>query len=106
MSSEPEPRILISRKEIAIAVEKLAAEITRDYLGKYPLLVGILKGSFMFMADLVRHLDLPLEIDFVRLSSYGGTRSSGKVSQVQGLRTPVKGRDVLLIEDIVDTGLT
>ena len=106
MSSEPEPRILISRKEIATAVEKLAAEITRDYLGKYPLLVGILKGSFMFMADLVRHLDLPLEIDFVRLSSYGGTRSSGKVSQVQGLLTPVKGRDVLLIEDIVDTGLT
>ena len=106
MSSEPEPRILISRKEIATAVEKLAAEITRDYLGKYPLLVGILKGSFMFMADLVRHLDLPLEIDFVRLSSYGGTESSGKVSQVQGLLTPVKGRDVLLIEDIVDTGLT
>ena len=106
MSSEPEPRILISRKEIATAVEKLAAEITRDYLGKYPLLVGILKGSFMFMADLVRHLGFPLEIDFVRLSSYGGTESSGKVSQVQGLLTPVKGRDVLLIEDIVDTGLT
>ncbi|HUU08218.1 MAG TPA: hypoxanthine phosphoribosyltransferase [Dehalococcoidales bacterium] len=106
MSSEPEPRILISRKEIATAVEKLAAEITRDYLGKYPLLVGILKGSFMFMADLIRHLDFPLEIDFVRLSSYGGTESSGKVSQVQGLLTPVKGRDVLLIEDIVDTGLT
>jgi len=106
MSSEPEPRILISRKEIATAVEKLAAEITRDYLGKYPLLVGILKGSFMFLADLIRHLDFPLEIDFVRLSSYGGTRSSGKVSQVQGLLTPVKGRDVLLIEDIVDTGMT
>lgn len=106
MSSEPEPRILISRKEIAAAVEKLAAEITRDYLGKYPLLVGILKGSFMFLADLIRHLAFPLEIDFVRLSSYGGTKSSGKVSQVQGLLTPVKGRDVLLIEDIVDTGLT
>jgi len=106
MSSEPEPRVLISREQIAAAVKRLAAEITRDYLGKYPLLVGILKGSFMFLADLVRHLDFPLEIDFVRLSSYGSTKSSGKVSQVQGLLTPIKGRDVLLIEDIVDTGLT
>lgn len=107
MSSESNPRILISREEIAAAVRRLAAEISRDYLGKYPLLVGILKGSFMFMADLVRQLDLPLEVEFIRASSYGsGQESSGKVSQVQGLLSPIKGQDVLLIEDIVDTGLT
>jgi hypoxanthine phosphoribosyltransferase len=72
-----------------------------------PLLIGVLKGSFVFMSDLIRRLDLPLDLDFVRLSSYGATReSSGKVRVVQGIRTPVKGRDVLIVEDIVDTGIT
>ncbi len=107
MKSQPEPRILFSREEIEAAVKRLAAEIRQDYLGKSPVLVGILKGSFMFMADLVRLLDLPLEVEFVRLSSYGGgTESSGKVRVLQGLASPIKGRDVLVIEDIVDTGLT
>lgn len=106
MSSESEPCVLISREEIAVAVKKLAAEISRDYLGKYPLLVGILKGSFMFLADLIRHLDFPLEIEFVHVSSYSGTQSSGEVCQMQGLLSPIQGRDVLLVEDIVDTGLT
>ncbi len=106
MSSEPEPCVLIGREEIAAAVKKLAAEISRDYLGKYPLLVGILKGSFMFLADLIRHLDFPLEIEFVHVSSYSGTRSSGEVCRMQGLLSPIQGRDVLLVEDIVDTGLT
>jgi len=104
---EPETEVLLSRTEIAAAIDRLAAEVRRDYLGKCPLLVGILKGSFVFMADLVRRLDFPLEIDFVRLSSYGhGTESSGQVRVVQGLRSPVRGREVLVIEDIVDTGLT
>jgi len=107
MKSEPKPKILFSRKEIAAAVKRLAAEINRDYRGKNPLLIGILKGSFMFMADLVRLLDFPLEVDFIRLSSYGSSRESlGKIKVVPGLSTPVKGRDVLVIEDIVDTGLT
>ncbi len=107
MSSQPEPHILFSRQEIEAAVRKLAAEIRRDYQGKCPLLIGILKGSFMFMADLVRLLDFPLEVEFIRLSSYGrGKESSGKVKVVQGLRSQVRGRDVLVIEDIVDTGLT
>jgi hypoxanthine phosphoribosyltransferase len=107
MNSEAEPKILFSRKEIAAAVERLAAEIKRDYQGKNPLLIGVLKGSFMFMADLVRLLGFPLEVDFIRLSSYGsGQESSGKIKVVPGLSMPVKGRDVLVIEDIVDTGLT
>ena len=88
-------------------VERLAAEIRRDYQGKHPLLIGILKGSFMFMADLIRFLDFPLEVEFIRLSSYGGSKeSSGRIKVVQGLRSPIKVRDVLVIEDIVDTGLT
>ncbi len=107
MSSQPNLRVLVSRQEIAAAVEKLAAEISQDYQGKYPLLLGVLKGSFMFMADLVRLLDFPLEVDFVRLSSYGrGKESSGKVKVLQGLRSRVRSREVLVIEDIVDTGLT
>ncbi|MBM4446767.1 MAG: hypoxanthine phosphoribosyltransferase [Chloroflexi bacterium] len=103
----PQPKVLITQEEIRQAVAKLAAEIRWDYQGKQPLLIGILKGSFIFMADLVRELGLPVETDFVRLSSYGaGTETSGKVKVVQGLKTPIKGRDVIVIEDIVDTGLT
>ena len=66
MSSQPEPRILFNREEIEAAVKRLAAEIRKDYLGKHPILIGILKGSFMFMADLIRLLDFPLEVEFVR----------------------------------------
>jgi len=107
MVFQPQLRILISRGEIAKAVDRLASQINRDYQGKQPLLIGVLKGSFVFMADLIRQLNLPLELDFVRLSSYGAAReSSGKVRIVQGLKTPIKGRDVLVVEDIVDTGIT
>ena len=99
--------ILIERDEIAKAVNRLAREIESDYRDKQPLLVSVLKGAFIFTADLVRQMDLPLELDFVRLSSYGPSReSSGKVRIAQGVRTPVKGRDVLVVEDIVDTGIT
>ena len=98
---------LISRDEIDTAIRRLAEQLNRDYHGKNPLVIGILKGSFVFMADLVRLLEFPVEIDFVRLSSYGrGKETSGKVKVVNGLRTPVQGRDILVIEDIVDTGLT
>ncbi len=107
MSSQTKPQILFRRQEIEATVRKLAAEIRRDYQGKHPLLIGILKGSFVFMADLVRLLDFPLEVEFIRLSSYGrGKESSGKVKVVQGLHSQVSGREVLVIEDIVDTGLT
>ncbi len=107
MDFHPQLKILISRDEIANAVDRLASEIKRDYQGKQPLLIGVLKGAFVFMADLMRQLDLPLELEFVRLSSYGAAReSSGSVRVIQGLKTPIEGRDVLVIEDIVDTGIT
>jgi len=99
--------ILITKEGIEKEVTRLAQEISRDYQGKHPLLLGILKGSFVFMADLIRHLEIPVEIDFVSLSSYGSKKvTSGEIKVVQGLRSPVKGRDVLVIEDIVDNGLT
>ena len=107
MVSQSQLKVLINHREIDEAITRLAREIRRDYQGKRPLLVGVLKGSFMFMADLIRQLDLPLEVDFVKLSSYGAAKeTSGKVRVVQGLKTPVKGKDVLVIEDIVDTGIT
>jgi len=102
-----QPKVLITQDEIKQAVARLAAEIRQDYKSKEPLLVGILKGSFVFMADLIRQLELPVEVDFIKLSSYGaGRETSGKVKVVQGLKTPIKGKDVLVVEDIVDTGLT
>jgi hypoxanthine phosphoribosyltransferase len=107
MNSQPEPHILFTRDEIETTVKKLAAEISQDYDGKHPLLIGVLKGSFMFMADLIRHLDFPLEVEFITLSSYGRGRSTpGGIKVVQGLRSKVRSRDVIIIEDIVDTGLT
>lgn len=104
----PQLQPLLTPEEIKVAVERLAQEIERDYQSKNPLLLGVLKGSFMFMADLIRNLDMPLEVEFVALSSYGRGRkeSSGKVKVVRGMRTPIKGRHVLVIEDIVDTGMT
>lgn len=107
MEFQPKLRVCLPRTEIEATVSRLASEITRDYKGKHPFLIGVLKGAFVFMSDLVRLLDFPLDMDFIRLSSYGrGTQTSGRVRMVQGLRSPVKGRDVLVIEDIVDTGLT
>jgi hypoxanthine phosphoribosyltransferase len=103
-----ELRLLVSPQEISDVVERLAAEIQRDYQGKTPVLLGALKGSFVFMADLVRHLNIPLEVEFVMLSSYGRGRkeSSGEVKLVRGLCAPTRDRDILVIEDIVDTGIT
>ena len=107
MSSQAKLDSLLTGAEIQAAVKRLASEITRDYQDKYPLLISILKGSFIFMADLVRYLDFPLELDFIRLTSYGDkTHTSGEVKMVQSLSCPVAGRHVLLIEDIVDTGIT
>ena len=105
MSSKSEPQVLFSSQELETEVNKLAVEITRDYRDKNPLVVGILKGAFIFMADLVRLLEFPLEVEFVRLSSYGRGRSApGDLKVLQGISTPVRGRHVLVIEDIVDTG--
>ena len=107
MSTQPKLHILYNRREIEAAVKSLAGKIIKDYQDKSPLFIGILKGSFIFMADLVRLLEFPVEVEFIRLSSYGrGTKSSGKVKVVQGLRSEITGRNVLVVEDIVDTGIT
>jgi hypoxanthine phosphoribosyltransferase len=100
-------KIIVTREEIARRVAELAAEISRDYKDKNPLLIGVLKGSFVFMSDLVRSMNIPIEIDFIRLSSYGVcTESSGRIRVIKRLETPIKGRHVLVVEDIVDSGCT
>jgi hypoxanthine phosphoribosyltransferase len=107
MSSQAKLQVLLSRAELQSTVDKLAAAITRDYHDKNPLLLGILKGVFVFMSDLVRRLDFPLEIEFVRLCSYGsGRETSGSVKMVQDLELNIEGRHVLVVEDIIDTGIT
>ena len=106
MGSEPKLTLLFTRDEIEATVKKLAAEIRQDYHNKRPVLIGVLKGSFMLMADLIRLLDFPLEVEFVRLSSYGGGKSPGKIKLVHRLQSKIKDRHVLVIEDIIDTGLT
>lgn len=99
--------VFITQDQIKEKVNELAARIRQDYRYKNPLLVGALKGSFIFMSDLVRVLDIPLEVDFVSVSSYGaGKDSSGRIELRQDLKTPVENRDILLVEDIIDTGLT
>ena len=107
MKAESGLQILVSKAKIDATVKRLAAQIRADYAGEYPLLVGVLKGSFIFMADLVRSLNIPLQVDFIRLASYGtATRSSGKIALVHELSCIIQDRHVLVVEDIVDTGLT
>ncbi|MEJ2092109.1 MAG: hypoxanthine phosphoribosyltransferase [Syntrophobacterales bacterium] len=104
---EKAKKVVLSRKKIARRVGELAAQISRDYAGQDPLLVGILKGAFIFLADLTRALEFPVEVDFVRLMSYGaGTESSGEVHVTKDVELPIHGRHVLVVEDIVDAGLT
>ena len=100
-------KVIIPKEEIAQRLTELAAEIRRDYKGQNPLLIGILKGSFVFLSDLMRSMNIPVEVDFVRLSSYGaGKENSGKIKLVKDVETPIKGRHVLVVEDIIDRGLT
>jgi hypoxanthine phosphoribosyltransferase len=99
--------LLYPREKIAERVEALAREIDRDYAGRELLLIGVLKGSFLFIADLARAINTPTTIDFVRIASYGSdTRSSGIVEFRKDLEMPIRGRHVLVIEDIVDSGYT
>ncbi|TFG01863.1 MAG: hypoxanthine phosphoribosyltransferase [Promethearchaeota archaeon] len=107
MSSENDLKMLISKEEIRKKLSLLADQINKDYKDKRPLLIGILKGAFVFMADLIRELDIDFYIDFVKLSSYGSnTETSGEVKFVLGIDNGVKDEDVIIIEDIVDTGIT
>jgi hypoxanthine phosphoribosyltransferase len=99
--------VVVGEKEIQARIAELGDQITADYAGRPPLLIGVLKGAFVFMADLARAIRLPVEIDFMAVSSYGAsTRSSGVVRIVKDLDIDLAGRDVILVEDIVDSGLT
>ena len=99
--------ILFSRGEIQKRVKEIASQISKDYAGRELVVIGILKGAFIFMSDLVREISIPCKIDFARLASYGtGSESSGKVVMTKDIETSIKGRDILIVEDIVDTGLT
>jgi len=97
---------LIKEEDIKKKIKELGKEINRDYKNKNPILIGVLKGAFIFMADLLRELEIPVEIDFLGISSYEGKRSSGIVRITQDLSLNIEGRDVILIEDIIDTGRT
>jgi hypoxanthine phosphoribosyltransferase len=100
-------RVLVAEDALQQRVEELGAQITADYAGRRPLLVGVLKGAFMFMSDLARAIDLPVEFDFMAVSSYGNaTRTSGVVRIVKDLDLDLQDRDVIVVEDIVDSGLT
>ena len=99
-------RVLFSEGVLQARVAELGRTIARDYAVQTPLLIGVLQGAFLFMADLVRATPIELTTDFLAVSSYGGTRSSGEVRLIADVSTPVAGRDVILVEDIVDTGLT
>ena len=100
-------KVLIDENELKAIVKRLGAEITADYLGKDVLLIGILKGSVIFMADLMREIDVPCNIDFMAVSSYGnGTESSGRVKINKDLDNDIQGKDIIIIEDILDSGKT
>lgn len=99
--------ILVQPDELAHRVRELAGEISRDYEGRDLLLIGVLKGAVFFLSDLMRHLEVECELDFMAVSSYGSsTDSSGIVRILKDLDAPIEGRDVLIVEDIVDSGLT
>lgn len=100
-------RTMISEEDLQARIAALGAQITEDYAGKQLIVLGVLKGSFLFMADLVREIDIPLSVEFLGVSSYaGGTETTGEVKVTLDLRDPIAGRHVLVAEDIVDTGLT
>ena len=99
--------VLLSSEEIRMRIKELGTEITRDYAGKEPILIGVLKGAFVFMSDLARSIDLKISVEFMALSSYGKEqKSSGEVRIIKDLDVAVEGKDLIVVEDIVDTGLT
>lgn len=98
--------LYLSAEQIQQAVDEVAAKLNRDYVDKQPLIISILNGSFIFTADLMRRLDFTCYLSFMKLASYRGLESSGQLKMLVGLNENVKGRDVIIVEDIVDSGLT
>lgn len=96
----------ITADAIQTRVRELAEQISRDYAGRQPLIVGVLNGAVLFTADLLKNIRIPCEVTFIRVASYQATESSGRLKQILGLSESVTGRDVIVVEDIVDTGLT
>jgi hypoxanthine phosphoribosyltransferase len=100
-------KLLLSEKQVQHKVKALARKISKDFSGQEVLLIGVLKGAFIFMADLAREMTTPVRMDFVRLASYGSkTQSSGRIRFTKDLEIPLRGKDVLIVEDIIDTGVT
>ena len=99
-------KVLYSEEAIKARLVELGEELSRDYAGKNPLVLCVLKGASIFISDIVRHMSVALEMDFMAVSSYEGTSSTGEVTIVKDLGASVEGRDILIVEDIVDTGLT
>jgi hypoxanthine phosphoribosyltransferase len=99
-------KILLTEEQVQAKVKELAQQLSKDYAGKDPVFVGVLKGVVIFFADLVRNVDIPCEIDFMSISSYSGTNSTGRTEIRKDLSDPIEGKDLLIVEDILDTGNT
>lgn len=107
MTEKSNLKLFISKKSIDKRIKELAARISRDYKGKVPIFIGVLNGAFVFMSDLVRQVKVDSEIDFLKLSSYGDNKiSSGDVRLLKDLNCPVANRDIIVVEDIIDSGLS